>query len=105
MFRVLKGSDLIARETLRAYCDNLTITSVTTRSVGNGAYHVPLGERVVRVGGQPIILTGASALDKVFGRKVYTSNPTSATDPEEVTHVLRLFALPSDPPHIWPLRA
>ena len=100
----LKGSGLIAGETLRAYHDNLTITSITARSVGNGAYHVHLGERVVQVEGRPIILTGASALDKALGREVYTSHPTSATDPEEITHVLRLFALLSNPPHACPLR-
>ena len=89
---------------MRAYHDNLTITSITARSVGNGAYHVHLGERVVQVEGRPTILTGASALDKALGREVYTSHPTSATDPEEITHVLRLFALLSNPPHACPLR-
>jgi len=70
----LKGSGLIAGETARAYDDIFTITLVTARSVGIGAYLVRLGERAVQVEGQPIILTGASALNKVLGREVYTSN-------------------------------
>jgi acetyl-CoA carboxylase/biotin carboxylase 1 len=70
----LKGSGLIAGETSRAYDDIFTITLVTARSVGIGAYLVRLGERAVQVEGQPIILTGASALNKVLGREVYTSN-------------------------------
>ena len=70
----LKGSGLIAGETSRAYDDIFTITLVTARSVGIGAYLVRLGERAVQVEGQPIILTGAQALNKVLGREVYTSN-------------------------------
>ncbi|KAI0032669.1 acetyl CoA carboxylase [Vararia minispora EC-137] len=70
----LRGSGLIAGETSRAYDDIFTITLVTARSVGIGAYLVRLGERAVQVEGQPIILTGAQALNKVLGREVYTSN-------------------------------
>jgi acetyl-CoA carboxylase / biotin carboxylase 1 len=70
----LKGSGLIAGETSRAYDDIFTITLVTARSVGIGAYLVRLGERAIQVEGQPIILTGAPALNKVLGREVYTSN-------------------------------
>lgn len=70
----LKGSGLIAGETSRAYDDIFTITLVTARSVGIGAYLVRLGQRAIQVEGQPIILTGASALNKVLGREVYTSN-------------------------------
>ncbi|OCB90590.1 acetyl CoA carboxylase [Sanghuangporus baumii] len=70
----LKGSGLIAGETSRAYDDVFTVTLVTARSVGIGAYLVRLGQRAVQVEGQPIILTGAPALNKVLGREVYTSN-------------------------------
>ncbi len=70
----LRGSGLIAGETSRAYDDIFTITLVTARSVGIGAYLVRLGHRSVQVEGQPIILTGAPALNKVLGREVYTSN-------------------------------
>ncbi|TFK29759.1 acetyl CoA carboxylase [Coprinopsis marcescibilis] len=70
----LRGSGLIAGATSRAYDDIFTITLVTARSVGIGAYLVRLGERAVQVEGQPIILTGAPALNKVLGREVYTSN-------------------------------
>jgi acetyl-CoA carboxylase/biotin carboxylase 1 len=70
----LKGSGLIAGETSRAYEDIFTITLVTCRSVGIGAYLVRLGQRAIQVEGQPIILTGAPAINKLLGREVYTSN-------------------------------
>ena len=70
----LKGSGLIAGSTSRAYQDIFTITLVTCRSVGIGAYLVRLGQRAIQVEGQPIILTGAPAINKVLGREVYTSN-------------------------------
>lgn len=70
----LKGSGLIAGETARAYDDIFTISLVSARSVGIGAYLLRLGQRTVQVEGQPIILTGAPALNKVLGREVYTSN-------------------------------
>ncbi|KAJ2960745.1 hypothetical protein NQZ79_g3986 [Umbelopsis isabellina] len=70
----LRGSGLIAGATSRAYDDIFTITLVTCRSVGIGAYLVRLGQRTVQNEGQPIILTGAPALNKVLGREVYSSN-------------------------------
>jgi len=70
----LRGSGLIAGETARAYEDIFTITLVTCRSVGIGAYLVRLGQRAIQIEGQPIILTGAPALNKLLGREVYTSN-------------------------------
>lgn len=101
----LRGSGLIAGETSRAYDDIFTITLVTARSVGIGAYLVRLGQRAVQVEGQPIILTGASALNKVLGREVYTSNLqlggtqimhengvshlTAGSDLEGATHILQ----------------
>jgi acetyl-CoA carboxylase/biotin carboxylase 1 len=42
--------------------------------VGIGAYLVRLGQRAIQIEGQPIILTGAPALNNVLGREVYTSN-------------------------------
>ncbi|KAI3661152.1 hypothetical protein MP638_005589 [Amoeboaphelidium occidentale] len=70
----LQGSGMIAGETSSAYKDIFTITMVTGRSVGIGAYLVRLGQRTVQIEGNPIVLTGASALNKVLGREVYTSN-------------------------------
>lgn len=70
----LKGSGLIAGETSKAYEDIFTITLITCRSVGIGAYLVRLGQRAIQIEGQPIILTGAQALNKVLGREVYSSN-------------------------------
>jgi acetyl-CoA carboxylase/biotin carboxylase 1 len=70
----LKGSGLIAGETSAAYKDIFTISLVTCRSVGIGAYLVRLGQRVVQVNRHPIILTGFEALNKLLGKKVYKSN-------------------------------
>ncbi|ORZ36812.1 carboxyl transferase domain-domain-containing protein [Catenaria anguillulae PL171] len=70
----LMGSGLIAGETSLAYDEIFTATLVACRSVGIGAYLVRLGQRAIQCDGQPIILTGAAALNKVLGRDVYTSN-------------------------------
>lgn len=70
----LKGSGLIAGATSRAYKDIFTITLVTCRSVGIGAYLVRLGQRAIQIDGQPIILTGAPAINKLLGSEVYSSN-------------------------------
>ena len=70
----LKGSGLIAGETSKAYEDIFTLTLVTCRSVGIGAYLVRLGQRAIQIEGQPIILTGAAAINNLLGREVYSSN-------------------------------
>ena len=41
---------------------------------GIGAYLVRLGQRAIQIEGQPIILTGAPAINKLLGREVYSSN-------------------------------
>ncbi|CAG8472312.1 12933_t:CDS:2 [Cetraspora pellucida] len=60
--------------TSQAYNDIFTITLVTCCSVGIGAHLIRLGQRTIQNEGQPIILTGASTLNKVLGREVYMSN-------------------------------
>ena len=71
---------LIAGETSRAY-PPFTLSYVTGRSVGIGAYLVRLGQRIIQKGalgrprgddGGPMILTGFQALNKLLGREVYT---------------------------------
>jgi acetyl-CoA carboxylase / biotin carboxylase 1 len=69
----LQGSGKIAGETSRAYDEIFTLSYVTGRSVGIGAYLVRLGQRVIQMQQGPIILTGYSALNKLLGREVYTS--------------------------------
>lgn len=69
----LQGSGKIAGETSRAYDEGFTLSYVTGRSVGIGAYLVRLGQRVIQMKEGPIILTGYSALNKLLGREVYTS--------------------------------
>ena len=51
-----------------------TITLVSGRTVGIGAYLARLGRRCVQRADQPIILTGYAALNKLLGREVYTSH-------------------------------
>ncbi|XP_047552330.1 acetyl-CoA carboxylase 2 isoform X3 [Lutra lutra] len=70
----LRGSGMIAGESSLAYEEIVTISLVTCRAVGIGAYLVRLGQRVIQVENSHIILTGAIALNKVLGREVYTSN-------------------------------
>ncbi|XP_039717703.1 acetyl-CoA carboxylase 2 isoform X1 [Pteropus medius] len=70
----LRGSGTIAGESSLAYEEIITISLVTCRALGIGAYLVRLGQRVIQVENSHIILTGASALNKVLGRDVYTSN-------------------------------
>ncbi|KAM5238299.1 acetyl-CoA carboxylase 2 isoform 2-T2 [Ctenodactylus gundi] len=70
----IRASGMIARESSLAYDEIVTISMVTCRSLGIGAYLVRLGQRVIQVENSHIILTGARALNKVLGREVYTSN-------------------------------
>uniref|UniRef100_A0AAQ4PDY4 acetyl-CoA carboxylase n=1 Tax=Gasterosteus aculeatus aculeatus TaxID=481459 RepID=A0AAQ4PDY4_GASAC len=70
----LRGSGAIAGETSQAYEEIITISMVTCRAIGIGAYLVRLGQRVIQVENSHIILTGAGALNKVLGREVYASN-------------------------------
>ena len=69
----LQGSGKIAGETSRAYDEIFTLSYVSGRSVGIGAYLVRLGQRVIQQKVGPILLTGYSALNKLLGREVYTS--------------------------------
>ncbi len=69
----LRGSGMIAGVTSRAYKDIFTLSYVTGRSVGIGAYLVRLGQRTIQMQNGPLILTGYSALNKLLGRDVYTS--------------------------------
>jgi len=69
----LQGSGLIAGETSRAYDEIFTLSYVTGRSVGIGAYLVRLGQRIIQMTQGPMLLTGYSALNKLLGREVYTS--------------------------------
>lgn len=89
----LMGSGLIAGETSRAYDEIFTLTYVTARSVGIGAYLVRLGQRVIqKESAAPIILTGYSALNKVLGHNVYLSNEqlggTKIMYPNGITHTV-----------------
>lgn len=56
------------------WLQGFTITLVSGRTVGIGAYLARLGRRVVQRADQPIILTGFAALNKLLGRDVYTSH-------------------------------
>jgi acetyl-CoA carboxylase/biotin carboxylase 1 len=70
----LSGSGAIASTYCRAWREGFTITLVSGRTVGIGAYLARLGRRCVQRVDQPIILTGYAALNKVLGRQVYTSH-------------------------------
>lgn len=70
----LQGSAAIAGETSRAYRETFTLSYVSGRTVGIGAYLVRLGQRVIQKRDAPIILTGFQALNKVLGKPLYASN-------------------------------
>ncbi|KAL5982106.1 acetyl-coenzyme-A carboxylase [Asimina triloba] len=70
----LTGSGAIAGAYSRAYEETFTLTYVTGRTVGIGAYLARLGMRCIQRLDQPIILTGFSALNKLLGREVYSSH-------------------------------
>ena len=61
----LRGSGQIAGETSLACEQVVTLSLVTCRTVGIGAYLVRLGQRVIQNEKSHIILTGAGALNKV----------------------------------------
>ena len=86
----LRGSGLIAGETSRAYDSTFTLSYVTGRSVGIGAYLNRLGQRVIQMQNGPMILTGYSALNKLLGKEVYTSQDQlggpQIMHPNGVTH-------------------
>ncbi|KAI3465083.1 hypothetical protein Pfo_021746 [Paulownia fortunei] len=70
----LTGSGAIASAYSKAYNETFTVTYVTGRTVGIGAYLARLGMRCIQRLDQPIILTGFSALNKLLGREVYSSH-------------------------------
>lgn len=70
----LHGSGAIASAYSRAYKETFTLTYVTGRTVGIGAYLARLGMRCIQRLDQPIILTGYSTLNKLLGREVYSSH-------------------------------
>lgn len=57
---------MIAGETSLAYDEIVTISMVTCRAIGIGAYLLRLGQRVVQIESAHIILTGYAALNKVY---------------------------------------
>lgn len=69
----LRGSGMIAGEQSAAYADAFTLSYVSGRSVGIGAYLCRLGQRNIQMTNGPLILTGYLALNKLLGRDVYTS--------------------------------
>lgn len=68
----LRYAGMIAGETSKAYQDVVTISLVTCRAIGIGAYLVRLGQRVIQIENSHIILTGYSALNKVNTMIRYT---------------------------------
>eukprot|EP00929_Paragymnodinium_shiwhaense_P108028 TRINITY_DN74365_c0_g1_i1.p1 TRINITY_DN74365_c0_g1~~TRINITY_DN74365_c0_g1_i1.p1 ORF type:complete len:2071 (+),score=634.24 TRINITY_DN74365_c0_g1_i1:56-6268(+) len=101
----LRGSGMIAGETSRAYQETFTLSFVTGRSVGIGAYLNRLGQRVIQKVKGPMVLTGFHALNKLLGKQVYTTQDQLGgphimwpigvthelvdTDRQGVEHVLR----------------
>lgn len=58
----LRGSALVAEETAHAYEECFTLSVVTSRTIGIGAYLVRLGQRVIQVGSHRSLVLPHSAL-------------------------------------------
>lgn len=71
----LRGSGLIAGETSAAYAETFTLSYVSGRSVGIGAYINRLAQRVIQMRNGPLLLTGYGALNKLLGREVRQHTP------------------------------
>ncbi|OLL26610.1 Acetyl-CoA carboxylase, partial [Neolecta irregularis DAH-3] len=84
----LKGSGLIAGATSRAYRDIFTITLVTCRSVGIGAYLVRLGQRAIQIEGQPIARTIFSRGTQIM-HKNGVSHLTAENDLEGIHKIIQ----------------
>ena len=69
----LRGSGMIAGEQSAAYDQAFTLSYISGRSVGIGAYLNRLGQRNIQMKNGPMILTGYLALNKLLGKEVYTS--------------------------------
>lgn len=70
----LSGSGLMAGEMSRCYSEIPTMSIVSGRSVGIGAYLNRLGRRIIQVEDSPMILTGYKALNRLLGKDVYANN-------------------------------
>ena len=70
----LAWSGAIAGESSKSYQETFTMTYVTGRTVGIGAYVSRLCQRIVQKIDSPILLTGFQALNKLIGSDVYKSN-------------------------------
>ena len=64
---------MIAGEQSAAYDQAFTLSYISGRSVGIGAYLNRLGQRNIQMKNGPMILTGYLALNKLLGKEVYTS--------------------------------
>lgn len=70
----LASSAHIAQRMAAAYEAIPTLTYVTGRAVGIGAYLARLGQRIIQKSSSPIILTGSEALNRLVQQKVYANN-------------------------------
>ncbi len=70
----LVWSGAIAGESSLAYQETFTLSYVTGRTVGIGAYIARLCQRIIQKVDSPILLTGYQALNKLIGSDVYQSN-------------------------------
>ena len=70
----LSWSGAMAREMVMTREVCFTLSYVTGRSVGIGAYLNKLGERIIQKNDSPLLLTGAGALNKLYCNNVYNGN-------------------------------
>ncbi|KAH9385165.1 acetyl-CoA carboxylase / biotin carboxylase 1 [Nematocida major] len=70
----LSYSAQIAKDMARLYKEVPTMTYVSGRAVGIGAYLASIGGRIIQKADSPIILTGFNALNSLLQKEIYRSN-------------------------------
>ena len=70
----LSWSGAMAREMVLTRQEGLTLSYVSGRSVGIGAYLNKLGQRIIQKNDSPLLLTGAKALNQLYSKEVYRGN-------------------------------
>lgn len=69
----LRGSGMIAGETARAYDEAFTLSYVTGRSVGIGAYLVRLGQRTIQMRCRRVLYYDIATINTVMCLMLYES--------------------------------
>lgn len=112
----LSFSAQIAKDMAKMYNEIPTITYVSGRAVGIGAYLASIGGRIIQKANSPIILTGYQALNSLVQKELYKNNleiggpfilskngvvhKTVSTDTEGMHEILKWLDYIQGKPHL-----